>query len=225
MMLQKKMKSLDANTTSNQKNSEDLLKSDDFLNKYGDEIVKTWLEENPEMNRLLGNLINEDTKDFTNLAHKTSGRVAILPIKQQESFYKTILDQYHTEIARLIQSGDYDLELENMNLEAETKERKVVVVGKNSNSVFGGNTYLEKYEVNNLSKPYSKKEIIEMLEKANYKNADEKQNNMVAVYDKYVDGELAKIFVSKTDKWANVFKNITKENIESIKSNILFIFF
>ena len=211
MMLQKKMKSLDANTTSNQKNSEDLLKSDDFLNKYGDEIVKTWLEENPEMNRLLGNLINEDTKDFTNLAHKTSGRVAILPIKQQESFYKTILDQYHTEIARLIQSGDYDLELENMNLEAETKERKVVVVGKNSNSVFGGNTYLEKYEVNNLSKPYSKKEIIEMLEKANYKNADEKQNNMVAVYDKYVDGELAKIFVSKTDKWANVFKNITKE--------------
>ena len=32
MMLQKKMKSLDANTTSNQKNSEDLIKSDDFLN-------------------------------------------------------------------------------------------------------------------------------------------------------------------------------------------------
>src|SRR5690606_19438350 len=34
MMLQKKLKSLDANTTSNQKSSEDLLKSDDFLNKY-----------------------------------------------------------------------------------------------------------------------------------------------------------------------------------------------
>ena len=36
MMLKKKLKSLDANTTSNQRNSEDLMKSDDFLNKYGD---------------------------------------------------------------------------------------------------------------------------------------------------------------------------------------------
>lgn len=211
MMLQKKMKSLDANTTSNQKNSEDLLKSEDFLNKYGDEIVKTWLEENPEMNRLLGNLITEDTKDFSNLAHKTSGRVAILPIKQQESFYKTILDQYHTEVARLIQSGDYDLELESMNLEAVTLDKMVVVVGKNTNSVFGGNTYLEKCEINNLSKPYSKTEILKMLNAAEFDNADEKQNRMVAMYDQYVEGEISKIFLNKTEKWTNVSAKIIKE--------------
>lgn len=211
MMLQKKLKSLDANTTSNQKNSEDLLKSDDFLNKYGDEIVKTWLEENPEMNRLLGNLITEDTKDFTNLAHKTSGRVAILPIKEQERFYKTILDQYHTEIQRLVQNGEYDLELENINLEAETLKKQVVVVGKTNNSVFGGNTYLEKCEVNNLNKPYTKKELLELLEKNNYKNAVGIRDNMVQMYDTYVEGELAKIFVNKTEKWQKVKKGITKE--------------
>lgn len=211
MMLQKKMKSLDANTTSNQKNSEDLLKSEDFLNKYGDDIVKTWLEENPEMNRLLGNLIDEDTKDFTNLAHKTSGRVAILPIKQQEKFYKTILDQYHTEVSRLIQKGEYDLELESMNLEAETLDKMVVVVGKNTNSVFGGNTYLEKCEINNLSKPYSKAEIVQMLNAAEFSNADEKQNRMVAMYDQYVDGEISKIFLNKTEKWNSVIAKIVKE--------------
>lgn len=211
MMLQKKLKSLDANTTSNQKNSEDLLKSDDFLNKYGDEIVKTWLEENPEMNRLLGNIITEDTKNFTNLAHKTSGRVAILPVVEQERFYKTILDQYHTELQRLIQTGQYDLEVESVNLEAETLEKKVVVVGKTSNSIFGGNTYLEKCEVNNLSKPFTKSEIIELLEANNYKNAISTKDKMVEKYDTYVEGELAKIFVSKSEKWEKVKKNITKE--------------
>ena len=211
MMLQKKMKSLDANTTSNQKNSEDLIKSDDFLNKYGDIIVETWLIENPEMNRLLGKLITKDTKNIDNLAHKTSGRVAILPIKQQKSFYKNILNQYHTEIARLIQNGEYDLELENMNLEAETKDKKVVVVGKNSNSVFGGNTYLEKCEVNNLSKPYARKEILEILEKADFKNASEKKKTMLAMYATYVEGELAKIFTNKAEKWEKVKKKITKE--------------
>lgn len=211
MMLQKKLKSLDANTTSNQKNSEDLLKSDDFLNKYGDEIVKTWLEENPEMNRLLGNIITEDTKNFTNLAHKTSGRVAILPVVEQERFYKTILDQYHTELQRLIQTGQYDLEVENVNLEAETLEKKVVVVGKTSNSIFGGNTYLEKCEVNNLSKPFTKVEIIELLEANNYKNAITTRDKMVEKYDTYVEGELAKIFVAKSEKWEKVKKNITKE--------------
>lgn len=211
MMLQKKLKSLDANTTSNQKNSEDLLKSEDFLNKYGDEIVKTWLEENPDMNRLLGNLIIEDTKNFNNLAHKTSGRVAILPVAEQEKFYKTILDQYHTELKRLIQTGEYDLEVEDVNLEAETIEKKVVVVGKNTNSIFGGNTYLEKCEVNNLSKPYTKSEILEILEENNHNNAIENRDKMIEQYDAYIEGELSKIFVSKTEKWEKVKKGITKE--------------
>ena len=37
MMLQRKLKSLDANTTSNQKQSKTLLESPDFLNKYDKE--------------------------------------------------------------------------------------------------------------------------------------------------------------------------------------------
>src|SRR6185312_7758430 len=53
MMLQKKLKSLDANTTSNQKQSTKILDVPDFLNKYGDKIVKEYLSENPEINELL----------------------------------------------------------------------------------------------------------------------------------------------------------------------------
>ena len=50
MMLQRKLKSLDANTSGNQRNSEALLAGDDFLNKYGNEVVARLLSENPELN-------------------------------------------------------------------------------------------------------------------------------------------------------------------------------
>ena len=53
MMLQKKLKSLDANTTSNQKQSIKILDVPDFLNKYGDKIVRDYLMENKEVNELL----------------------------------------------------------------------------------------------------------------------------------------------------------------------------
>ena len=54
MMLQKKLKSLDANTTSNQKQSTKILDVPDFLNKYGDKVVKEYLLENKTINELLG---------------------------------------------------------------------------------------------------------------------------------------------------------------------------
>jgi hypothetical protein len=58
MMLQRKLKSLDANTTSNQKQSKTLLESPDFLNKYGDHVVVDYLKENPEINAILGDPAN-----------------------------------------------------------------------------------------------------------------------------------------------------------------------
>ncbi len=46
MMLQKKLKSLDANTTSNQKQSTNIIDTDDFINKYGDEVVIEYMQDN-----------------------------------------------------------------------------------------------------------------------------------------------------------------------------------
>src|SRR5213075_458636 len=80
MMLQKKLKSLDANTTSNQKSSTKILDVPDFLNKYGDRIVAEYLKENPEVNMLLDDplgLANRevDGVELVDAAHKVSGRV------------------------------------------------------------------------------------------------------------------------------------------------------
>src|SRR6202008_4191192 len=62
MMLQKKLKSLDANTTSNQKQSARILDVPDFLNKYGDKVVKEYLQENEEINKLLGDPLYLESK-------------------------------------------------------------------------------------------------------------------------------------------------------------------
>lgn len=54
MMLQQKLKSLDANTASNQKQSSKMLDVADFLNKYGDKVVTDYMRENKELNLALG---------------------------------------------------------------------------------------------------------------------------------------------------------------------------
>lgn len=127
MMLQKKLKSLDANTNSNQKNSEAILKSDDFLNKYGDVVVLDYLKENLDFNRDIGDplgLLKSD-KDSgkeravpEEAAHRVSGRVAVLPTKDQEEFYDEIIRRYHNYVEQLIQQDEYDLEVETMDLQA-----------------------------------------------------------------------------------------------------------
>lgn len=176
MMLQKKLKSLDANTSANQKNSEALIKSEDFLNKYGDKIVKTYLYENPEINDILGNPLKlydsnanvKTAKDGTiiDAAHKVSGRVAVLSVKQQELFYRTILERYQDYVAMLIEEDKYDLEVEAQDLKARTVEKAFSKAGKGGSSPFGDNTYIEKCEVNVLRKPLTAAELEKSLKES-----------------------------------------------------------
>ncbi|MFA6925074.1 MAG: strawberry notch family protein [Bacteroidales bacterium] len=165
MMLQKKLKSLDANTTSNQKQSSKLLQTDDFLNKYGDKIVTEYLFENKELNIKIGDPLDfeGDNKDGRTIpedaAHKVSGRVAVLSTNEQAEFYKEILDRYNDYVEYLKQVDEYDLEVEILNLDAETIEENTVISGKGGGSSFGNDSMLEKCEVNILKKPFTKTEL------------------------------------------------------------------
>ena len=167
MMLQKKLKSLDANTTSNQRNSEALLQNADFLNKYGDKLVLDYLAENPDINEELGDPLGlndpESDIDTTNAASKVSGRVAVLPTIDQQRFYDDMVERYQNYVGYLLQTGDYDLEVETMDLQAKTIERVIKIAGKGGCKSFGGHTYLEKCEVNILKKPFRKQELDNIL--------------------------------------------------------------
>jgi predicted RNA methylase len=173
MMLQKKLKSLDANTTSNQKQSTKILDVPDFLNKYGDKIVRDYLMENKEVNELLDDpLYLEDSKAdsgsqdaavLEDAAHKVSGRVAVLSTKMQQDFYNEIAERYGDYVEYLRQIGEYDLEVEAMNLEAETISSKIIKMGKGSDSSFGEDSMLETVKANVLKKPFTKTEVKNLI--------------------------------------------------------------
>ncbi|NOQ75648.1 MAG: hypothetical protein GQ574_26810 [Crocinitomix sp.] len=189
MMLQKKLKSLDANTSSNQKQSNDILDVPDFLNKYGDEIVLTYLKENSEINELLGDPLKlggrAEVKEGA--AHKVSGRVAVLSTKMQEDFYREVKEQYDTKVAYLKQTGDYDLEVEELDLKAKTMSSSIVKIGKGGFSSFGEDSILEKVEVNILKKPFKREELKEMVAKS---MTDETQSHLLDKFESITESLL-----------------------------------
>ena len=165
MMNAKKLKSLYANTTSNQQSSKSITDTTDFLNKYGDQIVLEYLQENPDINDKMGNPVDlsKDAPETAGLAHKVTGKLAILPIDEQEAFYNEIIQRYEAEIDYLNATDQNDLEVKNVPLNAVTLEKEVAVMGKGGISVFGDDTVLETVEVDMMRKPLSKKQIDEAV--------------------------------------------------------------
>lgn len=220
MMLQKKLKSLDANTTSNQKQSEAVLSVDDFLNKIGDRVVTQYLYDYPEVNRMLNDPLGlEDSNAdsgksgvIEDAAHRVSGRVAVLPTKLQEEFYSQVLKLYKEEVEYLKQSDEYDLEVDTLNLQAVTKDRAIKIVGKGGQSAFGDNTYLEKCEVNILKKPYTVSEL-DALYKQAIGNSEPTQisSDLLNRFESTSQSNLAKSLEQIREDYTGFIQNITNE--------------
>ena len=218
MMLQKKLKSLDANTSSNQKQSTKILDVPDFLNKYGDKIVTEYLSENPEINELLNDPLklndtsNEDANSTEDAAHKVSGRVAVLSTKMQQDFYNEIAERYIDFIDYLKQSGEYDLEVEAMNLEAEFISQSVIKVGKGGESAFGEDSILETVKANVLKKPFSKVELENIItESLNGKDFKAIQKESISEFEKFVAQKLKEELAENKEKYATLIKNVPNE--------------
>jgi hypothetical protein len=194
MILQRKLKSLDANTTSNQKQSASILDVPDFLNKYGDKVVTGFLTEHPEIDALLDFPLQSKTElrngngEVTDGALKVSGRVAVLSTQMQQQFYEEVSGMYNEYVVYLKQKGDYDLEVETMALAAATEATSIIKVGKGTNSVFGTDSILEKVTANVLRKPFSPTELNNVLQESlNGRNAEEIRQEMLGEFRKYGD--------------------------------------
>jgi predicted RNA methylase len=218
MMLQKKLKSLDANTSSNQKQSSKILDVPDFLNKYGDKIVTEYLSENLEINELLNDPLkitkpdNEDENSSDNAAHKVSGRVAVLSTKMQQEFYNEIAERYTDYVEYLKQAGEYDLEVEEMNLQTETIDSYIIKVGKGGESSFGEDSILETVKANVLKKPFTKIELENILtEVLSGKDAQDLQAEITADYQLYVKEKLREEKEINEEKYAALIKSIPNE--------------
>jgi predicted RNA methylase len=213
MMLQKKLKSLDANTSSNQKQSKDLLDTDDFLNRFGDQIVEDYLKEFPEVNEILDDplKLNSDSKGRTIVspALTVSGRVAVLPVKDQENFYNEVIRRYREKIEYLKQIDEYDLEVEALDLQAETIKTQIAIVGKNPVSVFGTNSMLETVKAKVLKKPFKKMQVVEEITSAlEGKTAEE--------YVTYITETQAKTLQAIQESEVNSLESYYNDKIDKI---------
>ena len=223
VMLQKKLKSLDANTTSSQDQSEDLMdvKQVDFLNKYGDQVAVEYLKENKLVNKMIDDplKLDEDEKEgkdsegsHPDAAHKVSGRIAILSVKDQETFYNEISQRYVSLIEFLDQTDENDLKVKNLKLDAETLEKEIVVVGREGGSVFARNSILEKLSVNNLKKPFKKDDIDLMLkETLTDSTAQTYRENITAKYKIFAENMLKQNIVDIETHFDDLLANVTKE--------------
>jgi predicted RNA methylase len=222
MMLQKKLKSLDANTASNQKQSAKILDVPDFLNKYGDKIVKDYLVENKDVNDLIDDPLHlQDSKSdsgsqegnmLEDAAHKVSGRVAVLSTKMQQDFYNEISERYSDYVDYLKQVGEYDLEVEAMNLEAETVGSKVVKMGKGSDSSFGDDSNLETIRANVLKKPFSKTEVENLLQESLKGNeAREIQSELTQTFVNYNEAALQQEYEAIDAKYQELIREVQNE--------------
>ncbi|MGB3466742.1 MAG: strawberry notch C-terminal domain-containing protein, partial [Cyclobacteriaceae bacterium] len=187
MMLQQKLKSLDANTTSNQKQSTSILDVPDFLNKYGDRVVLEYLQENDQVNMLIGdplNLFGKGDVKLEGAAHKASGRVAVLSTKMQSDFYQEIATRYHEYVEYLKQTGDYDLEVEALALDAETTTTQTLKVGKGGASAFGDDSVLETVQANVLKKPFTVQELDNLIKESEATESP----SLIEDFDNYMAG-------------------------------------
>lgn len=202
MMFKSKLKSLDANTTSSQKSKTSDVDVEDFLNKYGDEIVTEYLKEDKEINEKLldplklGDKSDEDLESTTKVedaARKVTGRVAILNSVDQQHFYEEVTSRYLDYMEYLESNNSNDLEVKVLPLNAKTLAEQVVTVGKGGESPFGKDSVRETLEVDILKKPLTKQEIdTEVEANLNGQTPEQQRDDNVQKIEDYYDNFMVK---------------------------------
>lgn len=215
MMLQKKLKSLDANIASDQKSSSEIMDVPDFLNKIGDKVVLQYLIDNPGVNATLNDPLHLDNLEEgqvpENAAHKVSGKVAILPTQDQETFYAQIFENYNNQVEFLKQIDEYDLEVETLDLQAKTLSKMIVKAGKGGSSLFGDHSFLEVCEVNVLKKPYTTKELSTLVDEALKGLQGNYREEIVNDFEKFVRKGFEIELANLRDRYEKQIANIPNE--------------
>ncbi len=207
-----KLKSLDAQTTSNQKQSSDLIESIDIFNKYGDQVVMEYLNDNPEINNEIGDPIKTTTNAAgeqvpeDGAAHKVTGKIAVLSTDKQENFYTEVAERYKKQIEFLNEAGINDLVIDTLPLKAKTLSKEIFIAGKGGRSKFGDNSYIEEVEVNTLKKPLTKAEIDYQI-----KQLSKDKEVMLSKLEEYRERRIEKINREVDERYKPKYESIEKD--------------
>lgn len=148
-VLSRKMKSLNANTSSNTESATSV-KTADILNKYGDQIVNQYLVDNMELARKLdvADLLSSDGERVSDdIARKATGRLALQPIEVQTAFYEDVEAQYDALIEYLNKTNQNDLEPRTFDFDAKEVRSEILFEGPNKTTPFGEDAVYGEYSI------------------------------------------------------------------------------
>jgi hypothetical protein len=168
-LLMKKLASLNANTTG-ARGGNIALDVPDFFNMYGDDIAKSFLEDNHDIAEMLDLAsFDPDTGRWKGdePIRKMFGRLPLLPPDVQDSILDHIGSEYENYMEALNAAGENGLMAQKLDLRAKALERTEVVApkegGAGHNSSFAAGVDIIKAKVRRLSKPYSSREVVTQL--------------------------------------------------------------
>lgn len=155
-----KMKSLNANTSANS-DSDTSLRAPDMLNEYGDDIAAEFIRENPDVGGSVGiwSVSAADEAAAIDLMKKFTGRMAQLPVVEQERIYADIEKRYGDLIEYLDKTGQNNLVARTLDLKARIRQSKIAYEGKNPDTVFGASTTLHQVSSVYQGKPPTADEV------------------------------------------------------------------
>lgn len=162
--LAKKMKSLNANVSSNTQSATSI-KAVDLMNKYGDAVIGRYLLDNPDTRKALGldDAVSEKegggVEAQPNLSMKATGRSALLSVKDQREFMDAISEAYTNYIDFLSETGQNDLEPQTYDYEAQERTIKEIYHGTDPNSPFGADAFYGEYSIKRQGKPFTAEEV------------------------------------------------------------------
>ncbi|MEO1351896.1 MAG: strawberry notch C-terminal domain-containing protein [Cyanobacteria bacterium J06635_15] len=167
-LLEKKMASLNANTTADRNAGFDTSSIPDFFNRYGDAVVEQILGEYPEINAKLDFPITVSEEGVSSLddvqenaISKVTGRLPLLTVKEQEVFYELLEGEYNSFVAQQKALGDNQLEAEAVDLDARPLAQAEVISPKAGvSSAFGSGVRADMVDVKAQSKPKTQLEVV-----------------------------------------------------------------
>ena len=231
MVLAKKMRSLNANTSANAKGNIDF--GVDVLNKYGDIIASEYLASHSDIAKETNLSVEYDEdgspkKPEDGLMRKFLGKAAILPSDVQDKIYKEISENYNEYVEQLKAIGEYDLELESHDdWDVKTLESETVTTG-DEQSIFTSPVIRKsvtiKVKKNIPSQDFVNKELKDSF-------GDKNANEVIADLEKQIqpireaiDKMDNTVWEGKDDKFIAERKNMNNNRIEKFLEFVRYVF-
>jgi hypothetical protein len=168
-VLVKKLASLNASVTASSKGAVGF-DVPDIINRVGDQVVGEYLQDNPEVARMLdleGETPDAEGKYTEDIAAKATGRAALMPVKDQHAFWTDMMDAFETRIKELNAINDNPLVAQTMDLDAKTVKESTIFPGdETSDSPFAGPATLHEMDVKRQGKPYTSEQLRGLVGKA-----------------------------------------------------------